>query len=137
MTSSLPTRGQLERSLTQRIQALYRNQLGHRVESVACQIFDHRIALTLENSITQPEQLLANSGNDQLAEEVRSNLNQAIEPQIRELVEEVLGVSVVDFLSDAKLDTGRTGIIMVLSGSPRVRDRIANNRNDEENREST
>lgn len=134
MTASLPTRGQLERTLTQRIQALYRNQLGHRLETINCQIFDQRITVTIENSITQPELLLVESGKDELAEEVRSQLNEAIQPQIKELAEEIVGVSVLDLLSDAKLDTGRTGMIIILSEAPRLRDRSATSKPEDEGR---
>lgn len=115
------TRGQLERTLSQRIQALYRNQLGHQPSKVTCQIFEEKIAIILENSLTKPEQLLAQSGREDLAERVRSDLDEVIQPQLKALIEEVVGVSVVDLLSDAKIDTGRTGTIAVLSEVPRLR----------------
>lgn len=126
MTNSLPTCGQLERTLSQRIQALYRNQVGHRLERVTCQIVDCKILIILENAVTPAEQLLANNGKEDLAEEIHSNLNEVIRPQIIKLIEEVVGVSVVDFLSDAKLETERTGMIVMLEKSPRVSDRSIN-----------
>ncbi|MEP0798784.1 DUF2294 domain-containing protein [Funiculus sociatus] len=121
MDSSSPTRGQLERTLSQRIQSLYRTQLGHQPSQVSCQIFDEKLAIILENSITQPEQLLAQNGQEELAEQVRSDLKKALQPQLKSLIEEVLGVSVIDLLSDAKIETGRTGTIVVLSSAPQVR----------------
>jgi uncharacterized protein YbcI len=121
MDTSSPTRGQLERTLSQRIQALYRDQLGHQPSQITCQIFDEKIAIILENAITAPEQLLANSGQEELAEQVRTDLEKALEPQLKALIEEVLGVSVIDLLSDAKLETGRTGTIAVLANAPKVR----------------
>jgi uncharacterized protein YbcI len=123
MTASLPTRGQLERSLSQRIQSLYRTQLGHKLGDVECQIFDGKIAIVLEKSITQPEQVLAETGQEELVEQVRTKLDAAIEPQLRTLIEEVVGVSVIDLLSDAKLETERTGMIAVLADLPQMRDR--------------
>ena len=123
MTTERPTKGQLERSLAQRIQALYRNQLGHRLSEVICQIFEQKIMIVLENSITQPEQLLADSGKAELVEEVHASIEQTIEPQLSRLIEEVVGVSVVDLLSDATLQTKRTGMIAVLAGEPLMRDR--------------
>jgi uncharacterized protein YbcI len=121
MDTSSPTRGQLERTLSQRIQALYRDQLGHQPSQITCQIFEEKIAIILENAITAPEQLLANSGQEELAEQVRTDLEKALEPQVKALIEEVVGVSVIDLLSDAKLDTGRTGTIAVLANAPKVR----------------
>jgi uncharacterized protein YbcI len=119
--SSKPTRGQLERMLSQGLQALYRAQLGHQPSKVTCQLFDEKLAVIVEDSITQPEQLLANSGQAELAEQVRADLDKAIKPQLKALIEEVLGVSVLDILSDATLETGRTGIIAVLDVTPEVR----------------
>ncbi|HAX78814.1 MAG TPA: hypothetical protein DCY88_24040 [Cyanobacteria bacterium UBA11372] len=122
MESSSPTRGQLERTLSQRIQALYRNQLGHQLGQITCQIFDQKIAIVLEDALTQPEQVLVNSGREELAEQVRSDLEAAIEPQLKQLIEEVVGVPVLELLSDAKLETGRSGIIAILTDPPQVRD---------------
>lgn len=119
--SSKPTRGQLERLLSQRLQALYREQLGHQPGKVTCQLFDEKLAVIVEDSITPPEQLLASSGQTELAEQVRSDLDKAIQPQLKELIEEVLNVAVLDILSDATIETGRTGIIAVLDITPEVR----------------
>ncbi len=119
--SSKPTRGQLERSLSQRLQAFYRDHLGHQPDKVTCQLFDEKLAVIIENSITPPEQLLADRGQTELAEQVRSELDDAIQPQLKVLIEEVLGVSVVDLLTDATIETGRTGIIAVLEDTPEVR----------------
>lgn len=119
--SSKPTRGQLERTLSQRVQSLYREQLGHQPGKITCQLFDEKAAIILENSITPPEKLLADRGQVNLAEQVRSELDEAIKPQLKSLIEEILGVTVLDLLSDATLETGRTGIIAVLDATPEVR----------------
>ena len=119
---TLPTRGQLERSLSQQIQALYRNELGHRLSAVDCELFETKIAIVLEQSITQPEQFLAEQGKDKLVEELHAELGKAIEPQLKALIESVVGVSVVDLLKDTTLQTERTGIIVILAEAPQVRD---------------
>lgn len=119
--SSKPTRGQLERSLSQQLQALYRTQLGHQPGKVTCQIFDEKVAIVFENSITPPEKLLADNGRTELAEQVRSDLGEAFKPQMKTLIEEVLNVAVLDILSDATLETGRTGVIAILSAVPDIR----------------
>jgi len=121
MTTTNPTRGQLERNLSQRIQNFYATYLGHRPTKVTCQLFDTKLAIVIENSITQPEQLLINQGQEKLAEQVRSGLDEAIEPQLKQLIEEVLDRTVLDLLSDVTLDTARGGIIAVLSDTPSVR----------------
>lgn len=121
MDASYPTRGQIERTLSQRIQALYRTQLEHQPSRVVCQIFDGKIAIILEDSITQPEQILVDNGQEELAEQVRAKLDDVLEPQLKILIEEVVGVPVIDLLSDAKLETGRTATIVILAEMPQLR----------------
>ncbi len=125
MNGELPTYGQLERTLSQRIQALYRTQIGHQPSKVTCQFFDEKLAIVVEDSITSAEELLLTEGKEDLAEEFRSSLGDAIEPRLKNLIEEILSVGVSDLLSDATLTTGRTGIIAILTASPQVRNREA------------
>lgn len=120
-TTEQQTVGQLEREVSQKMQALYRKYLGHQPSKVTCQLFDEKLAIILEDSVTQPEQLLAQEGQLELAKQVRADLNQAIRPQVKALVESILKVEVLDLLSDATLKTGRTGIIVILSDTPAVR----------------
>ena len=121
MTEDLLTRGQLERKLSQEIQAFYRRNLGHQPSKVTCQFFEAKLAIIIENSITNAEQILVDEGKNDLAEKVRSNLDEATQPELKQLIEEVTKVKVLDLLSDATLETGRTGIIGVLSETPKVR----------------
>ncbi|MBF2069002.1 DUF2294 domain-containing protein [Fischerella thermalis] len=128
MAESIPTRGQVERTLAQRIQALYREQLGHQPSKVTSRLSDTNLVIVIENSITPPEQLLAQTGRQELAEQVRSDLDEAIQPQLKELIEDILQVSVVEILSDATLETGRSGIIVILSETPDLRDSVSNSK---------
>lgn len=121
-SSALPTRGQLERTLSQRVQAFYRTQLGHQPSRVQCHIADGKVIIVLEDSITKPEQLLMENGQEQLAEKVRNDLDKALHPQLAALVEEIVGVKVIDILSDATFDTGRSGTIVVLQDAPQLRE---------------
>lgn len=121
MTTTVPTSGQLERTLSQRIQALYRQQLGHQPSKVTCQFFADKLVIFLENSITNAELLLAQEKQEELAEQVRLNLDRATRPMLKALIEEILSVRVVDLLSDATLETGHTGIIAVFDNPPQVR----------------
>lgn len=121
MTDNILTRGQLERAISQDIQSLYREQLGHQTSKISCQFFDTKLAIIIEDSITNAEQILLEEGKSDLAEKVRSNLDSAIQPELKKLIEKIAKVRVVDILSDATLNTGRTGIIAVLSETPKVR----------------
>ena len=122
MNSETQTRGQLERTLSQRIQALYRTQLGQQPSRVQCQIFDGKVVIVLEDSITKTEQFLVASGQEKLAEQVRDDLDKAFNPQLTKLIQEVIGIEVVDILTDATLKTGRTGTIAVLADTPQFRE---------------
>ncbi|MGB3298091.1 MAG: DUF2294 domain-containing protein [Phormidesmis sp.] len=120
-TTIQQTVGQLEREISQKMQALYKKHLGHQPSKVTCQLFDSKLAMVLEDAVTPPEQLLIKEGQTELAEKMHADLNQAIRPHIKLLVESILGIAVIDLLSDATLETGRTGVIVVLSKTPSVR----------------
>ncbi len=122
MAKDLYTRGQLERELSQKIQAFYRSHLGHQPSKVTCQLFSTKLAIIIEDSITNAEQILVDEGKNDLAKKVRSNLDDAIQPELQQLIEEVAKVKVLDMMSDATLETGRTGIIIILNNAPEVRD---------------
>src|SRR6476469_8309247 len=109
METSQLTRKQIERLLAQRIQALYRTCLEHQPAKVTCQLFDEKLAIVIEGSVTPAEQLLVNNGNAELASKVRFDLYKAFQPHMKALIQEVMGVSVVELLSDATLETGRLG----------------------------
>ena len=78
--------------------------------------------IAIENAISQPEKLLAQNGQEDLALQVRSQLESVLELQLKDLIKEILGVEVIDLLSDATLETGRTGAIAILESVPKVRD---------------
>ncbi|WP_333302591.1 MULTISPECIES: DUF2294 domain-containing protein [unclassified Microcoleus] len=117
-----PTRGKLERTLSQGIQALYRSQLGHPTSQALCNLLDNKLIIVVENGLTQPEKLLAQNGQEDLALQVRTQLESVLELPLKELIQKVLGVGVTDLLRDATLETGRTGTIAILDSAPQVRD---------------
>jgi uncharacterized protein YbcI len=119
--SSLQTRGQLERSLSQSIQALYRSKLGHQPSKVTCRLLDQKLVIILEDSITQPEQVLISDAKKELVQEVRDAIDAAIEPSLKQLIAEQTGTEVIDLLSDTTVETGRVGVIAVLASEPQTK----------------
>ena len=117
---SLPTkvREQIEEVLCQRIKTLYSQKLEHQPTHVTCQLFNEQLAIVIEGSVTQPEKVLINNGNPELAQQVRLDLNKVIQTEMQQVIEDVLGVPVIDLLSDATLETGRTGLIVILATAP-------------------
>ncbi|MBD1910116.1 MULTISPECIES: DUF2294 domain-containing protein [unclassified Leptolyngbya] len=116
-----PTVGELQRSLSQSIQALYRTHLEHQPARVTCQLMDTTLVLVLENALTQTETLLQDNGHTELVETVRDHLDTSLKPIVRQEIERILEVGVVDILSDATLETGRSAIVVILDRSPQVR----------------
>jgi uncharacterized protein YbcI len=124
LSTSVPTRGQLERQLSQSVQAVYRRCMGHQPSKTVCDLGDCKVTIVLEDSITQPEQVLAQQGQDELVKEVRSNLDEAFKPELKKTIEGVLGVQVTDILTDATLATGRAGIVIILDKTPTLRETV-------------
>lgn len=109
---------QLEATLAQQIQALYFAQLGHSPKKVVCNLLDKSLTIIVEHPTTPPERLLIESRKHDLAQEVGWNLYKAIEPQLKDLIEEVLKVPVVDLIGSSNIDSDRTSIIVVLADKP-------------------
>ena len=116
-----PTSGQIERSLSQRIQAVYKDELGVRPAKVFCQFFDQKLAIALEKVATPSEQLLLSNERVDSAKVLRSHLDVALKPRLIELIEEVAGVAVKTILSDTDLTYDVAGMIVVLEDVPPVR----------------
>jgi uncharacterized protein YbcI len=122
MKTPKSTRGQLERSLTQRIQALYFEELGKRPQKVTCQFFDEKLAIVLEEILTRSEEFLMANERVNLVEELRSQIDEAMKPQLVEVIQEIVGVPVIFILTDTDLNAKTSGIIALLNETPPVRD---------------
>ena len=109
---------QLEATLAQRVVAMYLTYLGHKPHQVSCQLVEKTVAIIIQGAITKPEQLLLKQGKQQLAEQVQSNIQIALQPQLRSIVEEIFAVPVIDILCDFNSDPGSTSAIVVLGKSP-------------------
>ncbi|MEL6262004.1 MAG: DUF2294 domain-containing protein [Cyanobacteria bacterium J06626_6] len=115
------TAGQLERAISQSLQALYKKQLGQTPSKVTCQFFETKIGIVIEDSITKPELLMLEANDTALVEQVRRDINGIIQKKVRELALEILQLEATDVLIDTSIDTGTTGIVVSLSGIPNVR----------------
>jgi uncharacterized protein YbcI len=121
MSEVAPTSGQIERSLSQQIQAIYKDQLGVRPDRVVCQFFDQKLAIALEKVTTPSEQLLLSNDRVESAKTLRSHLDAALKPRLIKLIEEISGVEVKTLLSDTDLTCDVSGMIVVLGNVPPVR----------------
>ncbi|MDJ0596368.1 MAG: DUF2294 domain-containing protein [Pleurocapsa sp. MO_226.B13] len=103
----------IESLLSQRIKKVYQNQLEHQLDSISYKLLDRVLIITLQGTITPPEKLLKNNNRSYLAEQVREAIDSVIHPQIQEIIEEVLDVKIVDFLSDTTIENDLTGAIAI------------------------
>lgn len=120
-TVSHPTIGQLERTISQKVRALYRNQFGHQPSKVECHLVGNKIILSLEDVITPLEKLLAEAQSSNLVIQIRSFIDDIIKPKLQELIEEISQVNVVNCLYDTEINSGCAGAIVILANPPHVR----------------
>jgi uncharacterized protein YbcI len=71
------------------------------------------LVILLEGTVTSLEKLLKDNGYLQLAKQVRKALDNVIHPQIQNIIEEVLDVKIIDFLSDTAINSNLTGAIAI------------------------
>ncbi len=118
---SYPTAGQLERTISQKVRALYRQQLGHQPTRVDCHLLGNKLVISLENVVTPLEKLLAEAQSSILIDQIRAFINQTMKPLLQKIVEEVSQVNVVNCLYDTAIETGYAGAILVFANPPQVR----------------
>ena len=109
---------EIENLLSQKIMDIYRCQLEHQLSDISYKLFDRTLIVLLEGTITSSEKLLKNNDSVYLAKQVREAIDSVIEPQIKNTIEEVLNVKVVDFLSDTTIDNDLTGAIAIFELQP-------------------
>ena len=118
---SYPTAGQLERTISQQVRALYRNQFGHQPSKVECHLLDNKVIISLEDVITPIEKLLEEAQSSALVAQIRNFIDLTIKPKLKELIEEISQVSAVNCLYNTEPHTGCAGAIVILANPPQVR----------------
>jgi uncharacterized protein YbcI len=122
MTAYDLTKGQLERILVQRIQNFYQRRIGQRPAKATCQLFDDRIAIILEQTISAAEQSMINIGREDLASKWRKELHEALKPELKAIVEDVTDTPVMTVMIDSDLATGFSCVAAVLAHVPAMPD---------------
>ena len=119
--TSHPTSGQLERAISQKVRALYRNQFGHQPSKVECHLMGNKIILSLEDVITPLEKLLVEAQSSNLVIQIRDFIDNIIKPKLQKLIEEISQVNVINCLYDTEINSGCAGAIVILANPPQVR----------------
>ncbi|MEH1833471.1 MAG: DUF2294 domain-containing protein [Nostoc sp.] len=115
-----PHIGQLEIEISQQIIKFYNDRIGKYPSQIICHFFDTEIVISLENSVTPAEQTLLKGGYKSLAEQVRFYLEKIIKPELKILIEKIIGQPVLELMTNTNLATGRTGIIVVFNQLPQI-----------------
>lgn len=105
---------QLQKDLSQRIKKLYRENLQHQIEDINYHFFGNTLIIVMEGTLTGAERILNDNEYQMLAKQVREAIDKLIQPLIKDSIEEIMDVKVVDFLCDTTIDTSRTGAIAIL-----------------------
>ncbi len=108
----------IEHLLSQKIKDIYQEQLEHNLDKITYQLFDRTLIITLEGIVTSSEKLLKKNNSYSLAKKLREAIDNVIHPQIKDVIEEVLDVEVIDFLSDTTIEHDFTGAIAIFEIQP-------------------
>ncbi len=65
---NVSTQEQLEQNLSDCIQDVYLKTFGHQPQQISYKLIDKNLIVIIEDSITQPEQVLISSGKEELAQ---------------------------------------------------------------------
>jgi uncharacterized protein YbcI len=122
MTTTNPTRGQIERTLVQQLHNFYRERIGQRPSQGICQLYDERLSVVLQLAVSPAEQTLLDAGREELVKKVRSELNEAIKNPLKLLIQNIVGTTVIAILIDSDIISGYASITAVLDNTPSVRD---------------
>ena len=122
MAKTTLTRGEMERNLSQSIQAFYRNQLGCRTEKINCHILNEQVAIAIKNPVTPIETLLNDSTDNQFVQELRDRIDTIIKQDLMTIIEKILGVEVMAMTINTTISNNLTGIVALLSQRPITRE---------------
>lgn len=117
----LVTRGQMEREISQKIEALLHQKLSHRPTKITCCLNGKVLSVLIEDALTKPEAILVDKSKPEIVIQVRNSIEQALRPLLQPLLTEILEVEVLEIFCQTKLKTRRMSIVATLKESPKLR----------------
>ncbi|MEM6402165.1 MAG: DUF2294 domain-containing protein [Cyanobacteria bacterium P01_A01_bin.84] len=115
MHSQISPSQNLEKILAERIRSLFIEQLGHQPKDVYCRFLDNKLTIVIENAITKPEKLLIASGYEDIVKEARGSIEKILQPQFKQIIEEITSTEVSNILFATHLDTEYVSIIALFA----------------------
>ena len=125
-----PTAGQIERTISQKTNALYHHQFAHRASRVDCHLFDNKIIILGKEVITPIEKILLEASSIDLVHQVRALLDSSLKTKLEELIEEIVGVKVKNCTYNTDLNNNSAVAIIILADAPKLRPKKAHLRLD-------
>ena len=113
MNQKQVSKKEIEKLLFQKIRDIYINKLEHNLDSIYYKQFDRTLILILEGSVTSTEIILDNSECKPLARQLRTAIDKIVQPQIKTIIEQVMGVKIIDFFIDTTISNNLTGAIAI------------------------
>ena len=83
MHSQISNSQKLEQILSQRVQALFEERLGHQPEDVYCRFLDNKLTVIIRNAVTKPEQLLMAAGYEEVVRKARNSIEEILRPYFK------------------------------------------------------
>lgn len=121
MSDRLPTYKQIEKDLSLKIKALYDLEINLAPRKVNCKLFSRYLAIVMDEALSPLEKSLLDRGNKELVTRLRKETFLIFRPKLSELIEEIVGVKIIEILSDTAFGSNKTGTLVVLSELPKVR----------------
>jgi uncharacterized protein YbcI len=110
-------RGKLLEEISNGIVGLYREGFGRGPTGAKTYVMDDLVLCVLRDGLTPVERTLRDQGQGEFVREMRVKFQDAVEDQMRGMVEELTGRSVVAFLSQATVDPELMIEIFFLDGA--------------------
>jgi uncharacterized protein YbcI len=111
-----PRGGKLLEEITNSIVHLYHEDFGRGPTGAKTYVLDDLVICVLRDGLTPVERTLRDGGHGELVREVRLRFQDAVEAQLRGMVEELTRRKVTAFLSQANVDPELTIEVFFLDG---------------------
>ena len=110
----------IEQVISQNIYSLLWTQLKHKPSEIHCKLYENQLTVIIKNALTKPEQLLILNGYVEVANEVRKSIEQILEPHLKKIIEEVIGVKISELLFATHPQSDYISLIALMTVKPKV-----------------
>jgi uncharacterized protein YbcI len=116
MENIKPTKGQIEAQISNAISKFEKECMGRGPKEIKTKIIQNHIFSIVDGFLTQSEQKLAQSESGmKLIKEMRIALFENSREELRNAIQEIVGVDIISIHSDVSTKTGEKVIVLTLS----------------------